>query len=160
MTKEDTGGIFSQMQDEPRTIAVEPHSEPVEPQKLKVTITEAESPYPRGPFTSGTPVAYKPPEPVAYKPPKKGVRTGLKQGETRVTCIFTEEQNQVLHDWCKTTGRTFREVCLAMATHYIDTVIREAANEGLHLRRGAKEPPEAYADLYGDMPDLWAKFFK
>ena len=130
------------------------HEQP-EPQQVEVIVTE-------GTYGGGTFVVQGPVNdgtPTAYKPATRGAKTGLKQGETRVTCILREDQSQVLHDWARTTGRTFREITLAMAERYIEEVIREAASVGLNVRQGAKEPPEAYADLYGDAPDQWAKFF-
>lgn len=93
-----------------------------------------------------------------YKPAKKGVNAGLREGETRITCIYRQDQSRVLHDWAKTTGRTFREVCLAMADRYIEEVIRPATS-GDHKLKTTGEPPEAYADLYADAPDEWAQFF-
>ena len=141
-----------EQQTEPQRLVVKTHSEPAETRQVELAVTEGGSPFPRKALNDGTP--------TAYKPATKGVKAGLKQGETRITCVFREDQSQVLHDWAKTTGRTFREVCLAMAERYIDEVIRKAAGEGLTLKHGAKEPPEAYADLYGDTPDQWAKFFE
>ncbi len=90
------------------------------------------------------------------------VKTGLREGETRVTCIFTDEQNQVLHDWAKTTGHTFREVCLAMADNYIESTIRLATKKKGGLTCPAlTTPPDEYADLYkGWHNDEWAEFFK
>ena len=93
-----------------------------------------------------------------YQPPKSGVKAGLREGETRITCIMREDQSQVLHDWAKTTGRTFREVCLAMADHYIEDVIRPATSGDRKLKTKDKQP-EAYTDLYADAPDEWAQFF-
>lgn len=95
-----------------------------------------------------------------YKPDTRGVNAGLRQGETRITCIYRKDQNRVLHDWAKTTGHTFREVCLAMADRYIDEVVRPATSGDFKLRRGKEEPPEAYADLYDEAPDFWAAFFE
>lgn len=96
-----------------------------------------------------------------YKPPKSGVKAGLREGETRITCIFTDEQSQLLHDWAKTTGRTFREVCLAMADRYIDEVIFMATDDGVRLKRGDKEPPERYVSIYEaeDAEDKFARYF-
>lgn len=94
----------------------------------------------------------------AYKPATKGVKAGLKPGETRITCIYRDEQGQVLHDWAKTTGRTFREVCLAMADHYIEEVIRPATSGDRKLKAKG-DVPEEYADLYAETPDEWAQFF-
>lgn len=92
---------------------------------------------------------------------RKGVKAGLKKNETRVTCIFTDDMNKVLHDWAKTTGRTFREVTLAMADRYIDEVIRKAAADGLKLNAPSGETPEDYKDLYQDeeKPDPFSRYF-
>ena len=97
---------------------------------------------------------------VEYQPAKKGVKAGLRPGETRITCIYRDDQSQVLHDWAKTTGRTFREVCLAMADRYIEEVIRPATSGKKKLKR-TSEPPEAYIDLYETeaSADEWAQFF-
>lgn len=94
--------------------------------------------------------------------PKKGVKVGLRLGETRVTCVLSDAQNQVLHDWAKTTGRTFREVTMAMADKYIGEVIGGAfAASGGKLKRGEKEPPEEFAQLYETEADEdeFAEFF-
>lgn len=103
------------------------------------------------------------PEPVEepeYRPAKRGVNAGLRQGETRITCIYRQDQSQVLHDWAKTTGRTFREVCLAMADKYIEEVIRPATSGDRKLINTG-DVPEAYADMYdAETPDEWAQFFK
>lgn len=83
--------------------------------------------------------------------PKKGVKAGLKDGETRVTCVLTDDQSQVLHDWAKTNNRTFREITLAMANRYIAEVIKPYAEQGHRLRRQAGvEPPATYTDFYED----------
>lgn len=101
-----------------------------------------------------------PPEADEYRPAKKGVNAGLRKGETRITCIYRQDQSQVLHDWAKTTGRTFREVCIAMADRYIDEVIRPATSGDRKLNNTG-DVPEAYADLYDtETPDEWAQFFK
>lgn len=97
-------------------------------------------------------------KPAEYKPAKSGVKAGLREGETRITCIYREDQSQVLHDWAKTTGRTFREVCLAMADAYIEEVIRPATSGDRKLK-AKDEPPKEYADMYQDTPDEWAQFF-
>ena len=101
------------------------------------------------------------PQQTEYRPDKRGVKAGLREGETRITCIYREDQSQVLHDWAKTTGRTFREVCLAMAGRYIEEVVRPATSGDRKLKVGKVEPPEAYADLYETEPtaDEWAQFF-
>lgn len=93
--------------------------------------------------------------------PKTGVKAGLRVGESRVTCVLSDDQNQILHDWAKTTGRTFREVTMAMADRYIEEVIAAAAKDGVKLERGEKEPPEAYANLYKDdaSEDKFARYF-
>lgn len=93
--------------------------------------------------------------------PKTGVKAGLREGESRVTCVLTDEQNQLLHDWAKTTGRTFREVTMSMAYKYIDEVIAMAVDDGMKLERGEKEPPERYADWYKDdaSEDKFARYF-
>lgn len=96
----------------------------------------------------------------AYKPATSGVKAGLREGETRITCIFREDQSQVLHDWAKTTGRTFREVCIAMADAYIENTIRPATSGNRKLNNTGTVP-EAYADMYdAETPDEWAQFFK
>ena len=94
----------------------------------------------------------------AYRPATKGVKAGLKQGETRTTCIFRDEQSRVLHDWAKTTGRTFREVCLSMAHLYIEQVVRPATSGDRKLINTG-DIPEAYAEMYDEAPDQWAQFF-
>lgn len=82
---------------------------------------------------------------------KRGVKAGLKDGETRVTCVLTEDQSKVLHDFAKTNGRTFREVTMAMADRYIAEVIKPYAEAGHRLRRQpGVEPPETYVDFYED----------
>ena len=93
--------------------------------------------------------------------PKKGVKAGLREGESRVTCVLSDAQNQVLHDWAKTTGRTFREVTISMADKYIADVIAAAAKDGVKLERGENEPPEQYADLYkaDAAEDKFARYF-
>lgn len=93
--------------------------------------------------------------------PKTGVKAGLREGESRVTCVLSDAQNAVLHDWAKTTGRTFREVTMSMADRYIEEVIAAAAKDGVKLERGEKEPPEAYADLYkaDAEEDKFARYF-
>lgn len=95
------------------------------------------------------------------KAKRHGVKAGLKQGETRVTCIFTDDMNKVLHDWAKTTGRTFREVTMAMGERYIDEVIRQAAADGLKLNASRGVVPEEYAELYTDeeAPDPFSRYF-
>lgn len=89
------------------------------------------------------------------------VKSGLREGETRVTCVFGEDENQVLHDWANTTGRTFREVCIHMVDHYINDVIRKAVKKNVGLTCQAMTlPPDEYADLYkGWHNDEWAEFF-
>ena len=97
---------------------------------------------------------------VSYVPEKKGVKAGLRQGETRITCIFRDDQNQVIHDWARTTGRSFREVTIAMADYYIDNVVRRAAKDGKCLISREAELPEAYADLYDtNVSDTYAQYF-
>lgn len=89
------------------------------------------------------------------------VTTGLREGETRVTCVFGEAESQVLHDWANTTGRTFREVCIHMVGRYIADVIRPATkkNDGL-VCPSVTLPPDEYADIYkGWHNDEWAEFF-
>ena len=115
---------------------------------------------PRG-ISAASAILQQPQQPDEYKPDRRGVKAGLRQGETRITCIYREDQSQVLHDWAKTTGRTFREVCLAMADRYIEEVIKPATSGDRKLRKGKAEPPEAYADLYEAEPtaDEWAQFF-
>lgn len=130
-------------------------SETPEPEAVKVsfrTVTEDEWDQRKGNSGSDTP--------TSYRPAKSGVKAGLREGETRITCIYREDQSQVLHDWAKTTGRTFREVCLAMADRYIEEVIRPATSGERKLKRTG-EPPEAYADLYEmeASADEWAQFF-
>ena len=116
---------------------------------MSVTVTDGEVPH--GPINDGTP--------TTYRPATKGVKAGLKAGESRITCIFRDEQSKVLHDWAKTTGRTFREVCLAMADHYIENVIRPATS-GERKLKAKGDAPETYADMYDtDTPDEWAQFF-
>ena len=94
-----------------------------------------------------------------YIPAKNGVRANLREGELRVTCVIREDQSKVLHDWGKTAGRTFREVCISMAEHYITNVISvAAAKHKLNCTDG--NPPEDYAYLYGEQPDdCWAEWF-
>lgn len=92
---------------------------------------------------------------------KRGVKAGLKDGETRVTCVLTDDQSQVLHDWAKTNNRTFREITMAMADRYIAEVIKPYADEGHKLRRQAGvEPPASYADFYegGAADDMLDKY--
>lgn len=98
-------------------------------------------------------------EPTPEKP-KKGVKAGLREGDTRITCIYRDEQNQILHDFAKTTGHSFRDVCVAMADHFIEEVIRPSTEEIGKLKRNG-EPPEVYADMYQDdeTPDKWAHIF-
>lgn len=92
---------------------------------------------------------------------KRGVKAGLKDGETRVTCVLTDDQNQILHDWAKQNNRTFREVTMAMAERYIAEVIQPFAESGRKLRAQAgKVPPATYADYYEDdtTADMLADF--
>ena len=139
-------------QTEPQRLVVETHSEPAETRRVELAATEGGSPFPRKALNDGTP--------VAYRPAKRGVNAGLRQGETRITCIYRQDQSQVLHDWAKTTGRTFRQVCLAMADRYIEEVIRPATS-GDHKLINTGDVPEAYADMYdAETPDEWAQFFK
>ena len=67
--------------------------------------------------------------------PVPRVCAGLRQGDVRVTCVLTEEQAQILRDFAKTAGVTFREVCQSMASKYIDVVVRPQCAKGLRLRR-------------------------
>jgi len=92
---------------------------------------------------------------------RHGVKAGLKQDEIRVTCIFTDDMNKVLHDWAKTTGRTFKEVTMVMCERYIDEVIRQAASDGLKLNAADGQIPADYADLYKDetAPDPFSRYF-
>ena len=91
---------------------------------------------------------------------KHGIKAGLEPDESRITCIFKDDQNQLLHDWCRTTEQSFKAVCLAMANLYIEQVIRAAADEGAKVKRSIKsDPPEQYADLYEEpAPDPYAKY--
>lgn len=94
--------------------------------------------------------------------PKTGVKAGLREGESRVTCVMHDDQNELLHDWAKMTGRTFREVTIAMADLYIEQVIGKFAEDGGKVKRNPdKEPPARYADLYADdaTEDKFAKYF-
>ena len=93
---------------------------------------------------------------------KRGVRAGLREGEVRVTCIFTEEQNAVLHDWARTTGRTFREVTMAMADLYINTTVKGYVDGGGKLKLGKdQQPTNGYESFYDDtsQEDPFAKYF-
>lgn len=92
----------------------------------------------------------------------RGVKAGLNPDESRVTCILKDEQNQILHDWARTTEQSFKEVCLAMAETYIQTVIAAAAADGAKVKRSVrKDPPAQYADLYEDeTPNLYAKYIR
>ena len=96
-----------------------------------------------------------------YKPAKHGVKAGLREGETRVTCVFKEDETRVLHDWAKTTGRTFREVCLAMCGTYIETVIKRAAEDGVRLNLSDNEmPPSNFTYLYESVgADRFERYF-
>ncbi|MBR3226370.1 MAG: hypothetical protein IKF78_13705 [Atopobiaceae bacterium] len=89
------------------------------------------------------------------------VDTGLREGETRVTLVFGKDENQVLHDWADTTGRTLHEIAVHMVGHYIEDVIRPAAKEKGGLTcPSLTTPPDEYADLYkGWHNDEWAEFF-
>lgn len=80
---------------------------------------------------------------------KRGVKAGLKDGETRVTCVMTDDMSQVLHDFAKTYGKTFREVTMKMADSYIETYVRRSIEKDGKMRtvRGAK-PPIDYEYLY------------
>ena len=96
--------------------------------------------------------------------PTNGVRKGLRDGELRVTCILGEQQNEVLHDWAKVSGRTFREVCMSMADKYIEDVIAQYVKDGgkLRTREDGAEPPSDYADLYDEgtpVDDKFARYF-
>lgn len=96
--------------------------------------------------------------------PTNGVRKGLRDGELRVTCILGEQQNEVLHDWAKLSGRTFREVCISMADHYIADVIGQFVKDGnkLRTRKEGAEPPSDYVDLYEESKpsdDKFAQYF-
>lgn len=141
-----------QQASETQTLNVEVHSEPAETRTLNVEAHSEPAETKKAVVDNGT---LKP-----YKPAKKGVNAGLKQGETRITCIFRQDQSHVLHAWAKTTGHTFREVCLAMADRYIEEVIRPATSGDRKLKRGTAEPPETYADLYDATPDMWEQFFE
>ena len=93
---------------------------------------------------------------------KRGVRAGLREGEVRVTCIFTDAQNRLLHDWAKTTGRTFREVAMAMADLYVSQTIKGYVDGGGKLKRSAgSEPPTGYESFYEEETgeDPFAKYF-
>lgn len=89
-----------------------------------------------------------------------GVKAGLLPDETRITCIFKDSQNQLLHDWSRTTEQSFKDICLAMADLYIEQVIAKAAADGAKVKRSIKaEPPEQYIDLYeDDQPNVYAKY--
>lgn len=94
--------------------------------------------------------------------PRKGVKAGLRDGESRITCVLKDEQSQVLHDWAKTTGRTFREITLAMADRYIAEVIEQYGRDGGKLKRQGVEPPATYAHLYAEdetEEDEFARYF-
>jgi len=94
--------------------------------------------------------------------PKTGVKAGLRVGESRVTCVMADDQNELLHDWAHMTGRTFREVTMAMADLYIEQVIGKFAEDGGKVKRNPdKEPPERFAHLYEDeaAADEFAKYF-
>lgn len=100
-----------------------------------------------------------------YKPVKQGVKAGLREGETRVTCVFGEDENQVLHDWARLTRRTFREVCVAMVQSYIDGTISGAlARTGTKLiATNGRDVPKAYIHFYNDGDgddDMFAACFK
>ena len=95
----------------------------------------------------------------AYTPAKSGNNAGLRQGETRITCIFRQDHSKVLHDWAKSTGHTFREVCLMMADRYIEEVVRPATR-GERKLKNTGDVPEAYADMYDATPDEWEMLFK
>lgn len=88
-------------------------------------------------------------------------RTGLRDGEIRVTCIFTDEQNALLHDWAHTAGKDWREVTLAMADRYIKDVIEKYAEEGGKLRKSPKFAPEVERTLLADKyeADPFEEFF-
>ena len=93
---------------------------------------------------------------------KRGVRAGLRSGETRVTCIFTDEQNRILHDWARTTGRTFREVTMAIADLYINATVKGYVDGGGKLKRDPdSEPPAGYEHFYEEEAgeDPFAKYF-
>lgn len=141
-----------------------------EPEPVEYTIRRAETPEPepveirlvstdQGSAEESTATVVTSYGEPAYKPAKRGNNAGLRQGETRITCIFRKDQSQVLHDWAKTTGHTFREVCLSMAERYIDEVIQPAVQGDRKLKRGKVEPPEVYADLYNATPDEWDVIF-
>jgi hypothetical protein len=99
---------------------------------------------------------------TSNKRAKRGVRAGLRDGETRVTCIFTDEQNTLLHDWAKTTGRTFREVTMAMADLYVREVVSGYVDGGGRLKLGKdQQPPKGYESYYEEDAgeDPFAKYF-
>jgi len=98
-----------------------------------------------------------------HKPAKQGVKAGLREGETRITCVFGEDENQVLHDWAKLTRRTFREVCIAMVRLYINSTISSAiAKTGVKLNvTSGRNVPKQYSNLYNDEDsDVFAKCFE
>lgn len=91
-----------------------------------------------------------------------GVRVGLRPGELRVTCVLSDIQNDLLHAWSATSGRTFRQVTMAMADFYIENVIGMAVRDGVKLKRSeGKEPPVDYSEWYeSEFNDPYAEFFK
>lgn len=94
--------------------------------------------------------------------PKSGAKAGLREGESRVTCVMADDQSELLHDWARMTGRTFREVTMAMADLYIEQVIGKYVSDGGKVERNKdKEPPEKYADMYEDgaAEDKFARYF-
>lgn len=94
--------------------------------------------------------------------PKTGVKAGLRDGESRVTCVMRDDQSELLHDWAKMTGRTFREITIAMADLYIDQVIGKFVEDGGKIRsREGGTPPASYSDMYDESAsvDEFAKYF-
>ena len=89
-----------------------------------------------------------------------GVKAGLLPDEMRITFILKDAQNQILHDWARTTEQSFRNICIAMADMYIEQIIAKAAADGAKVKRSIKaEPPEQYIDLYEDeQPNPYAKY--
>ncbi len=96
---------------------------------------------------------------ILSKRPTTGARSGLRDGETRVTIVLSDDLNAVLHDWARASGRTWREVCMVMAMRYVTDVVGAWVKDGHRLRRKDGEPiPEAFADYYDDGPDEIAKY--
>ena len=59
---------------------------------------------------------------------------GLREGDTRMSCVVRKDQAQVLHDWARTAGKSFREVCVTMIDRYVAEVIERAHEDGIELR--------------------------